>query len=272
MRRKKSPDRKQLAFDLDGIIKDFEDSFIKKLETFFNKIANTFLAKSETLEIFLKNFNTWSITKKSNEVLALKKLLKDFYKKIGKQSIKALNKEIKDITGKKAKIVIPNINEGMRERAELLSLKKANDFKNLIIAKLENQNIKEKKDLISSVKKATKVFKNRHIVIVSRMESITAVNNARLEAAENSKILIGWQFLAILDKRTTQICQKRHGKIIKKDNDLLYSQYKPPCHWGCRSLLSPVSSYEENISFTSEKDLKNVPPKDFGKNTNKDFL
>ena len=140
MRRKKSPDRKQLAFDLDGIIKDFEDSFIKKLETFFNKIANTFLAKSETLEIFLKNFNTWSITKKSNEVLALKKLLKDFYKKIGKQSIKALNKEIKDITGKKAKIVIPNINEGMRERAELLSLKKANDFKNLIIVYSVNYN------------------------------------------------------------------------------------------------------------------------------------
>jgi SPP1 gp7 family putative phage head morphogenesis protein len=271
-RKNKIADRKQLAFDLDSILVIFEDAFIKKLTIFFNKLANKFLSKVSDLQVFKKNLTSYKIDKNTEEVLQLKKFLKDFYKKIGKESIKALNTEIKDLSGKRSKIVIPNINEDMRLRAETLAIKKVKDFRDLIVEKLDKTSIQNKKDLIRTVKTATKVFQNKHITIVSRMESVTAVNNARLEAGQESKIIKGWQFLAVLDKRTTQICRSRNGMVLKKDDENLITNFKPPCHWGCRSLLSPVSIYEEDLSFTSPKDIASVPPKDFGKNPNIDFL
>lgn len=271
-RKNKIADRKQLAFDLESILVIFEDAFIKKLTVFFNKIANKFLSKVSDLQVFKKNLTSYKIDKNTEEVLQLKKFLKDFYKKIGKESIKALNTEIKDLSGKRSKIVIPNINEDMRLRAEILAVKKVKDFRDLVVEKLDKTSIQNKKDLIRTVKTATKVFQNRHITIVARMESVTAVNNARLEAGQESKIIKGWQFLAVLDKRTTQICRSRNGMVLKKDDENLTTNFKPPCHWGCRSLLSPVSIYEEDLSFTSSKDIASVPPKDFGKNPNKDFL
>ena len=98
------------------------------------------------------------------------------------------------------------------------------------------------------------------------MESVTAVNTSRYEAGMKSKIVKGWQFLAILDKRTTTICRARHGMILKKDDPRVRGSFRAPCHWNCRSILSPVTIFED-LPFTPDYKLNSVPPKFFGTET-----
>jgi len=261
-RAKINKDRNQLAFDLDSILVILEDKFIKKLTNFFNKIANKLLKKADTLAIFKKEI----LKPELIQIVELKALFKNYYKQISKEAVKSVNTEIKALSGQLTRITIPDINEGLRYRAELLALKKAKDFRDSIIEKvLEKEGtIKSKKDLVMVVKRANKSFVAKNIQIVARMESVTAVNTERIEAMNKSKIVKGVQFLAVLDKRTTQICRARHNKVFKLDDTKTLANYRPPCHWGCRSLLSPVTIFE-TIPFTPEKELSSVPPRDFGK-------
>lgn len=261
-RAKINKDRNQLAFDLDSILVILEDKFIKKLTNFFNKIANKLLKKADTLAIFKKEI----LKPELIQIVELKALFKNYYKQISKEAVKSVNTEIKALSGQVTRITIPDINEGLRYRAELLALKKAKDFRDSIIEKvLEKEGtIKSKKDLVMVVKRANKSFVAKNIQIVARMESVTAVNTERIEAMNKSKIVKGVQFLAVLDKRTTQICRSRHNKVFKLDDTKTLTNYRPPCHWGCRSLLSPVTIFE-TLPFTPEKELSNVPNRDFGK-------
>lgn len=52
--------------------------------------------------------------------------------------------------------------------------------------------------------------------------------------------------------------------MILKLTDPRLGNFTPPCHFGCRSLLSGVTIYEK-LPYTSGQDLDKVPPKDFGK-------
>jgi hypothetical protein len=85
------------------------------------------------------------------------------------------------------------------------------------------------------------------------------------------------QFLAILDSRTTAICESRHGRMMRLDSPELAAN-TPPLHYQCRSLLSPVTRFdlrdmekpgwkdEEGKSFEELLDWGKVsaPQKGFG--------
>jgi len=259
-RTKINKDRNQLAFELDGIMKSFEDSFIIKLQTFFTKLTNKILKKADNLSIFKKSLDKTD----KKDVIKLKNLFNKYYKDLGKESVKKVNDEIKILSGASSKIKVPDVNEGLRYRAEILALKKTKDFRDAIIQKINTSEvIKDKKDLIKTVKNASNLFANRNISVVARMESINAVNTARIDAGMKSTIVKGFQFLAILDKRTTDICKSRHLKVLKKDDPRVTGSFRPPCHWGCRSILSPVTVFED-MPFSDEAKLK-VPDKNFGK-------
>lgn len=58
----------------------------------------------------------------------------------------------------------------------------------------------------------------------------------------NSKLLQGWQYVAVLDSRTTEVCAYRDGKIYDIGD---YSSL-PPAHYNCRSTTVPVvKSYDD---------------------------
>lgn len=254
-------DKLQLAFELNDILKAFEDSFIYKLTDFFNKITNRIIKKTENLSIFKSIINKESV----KDIQALKKLLNSYYKEIGKATITHTNKEIKELTGQSSRIRIPSINEGLRLRAEDLAKQKIRDFNATLKKKVLEQEgtLKEKAILIQKIKSANRAFINRNVLIVSRMESVTACNQQRLEAFNKSSIVKGVQFMAIIDDSTTPICRPRNGMVLRLDDPLLLN-FTPPLHWGCRSVLSPVTIYEKNVNYTSYDSLKNVPDKDFG--------
>jgi SPP1 gp7 family putative phage head morphogenesis protein len=59
----------------------------------------------------------------------------------------------------------------------------------------------------------------------------------------NSKALRGFQFVAVLDSRTSQVCASADGRVYDLDKD---KHMLPPLHWNCRSTTIPiVKSYAD---------------------------
>lgn len=52
----------------------------------------------------------------------------------------------------------------------------------------------------------------------------------------NRDALRGWQYVAVLDSRTTPLCAHRDGTIYPIDD----TEHLPPAHWHCRSTTIPV--------------------------------
>ena len=58
----------------------------------------------------------------------------------------------------------------------------------------------------------------------------------------NEKVLQGWQYVAVLDSRTTPICAHRDGTVYPIDD----TSHLPPAHYRCRSTTVPiVKSYDD---------------------------
>jgi hypothetical protein len=76
------------------------------------------------------------------------------------------------------------------------------------------------------------------------------MNKGRLEFFESTGVVDGYQYSAILDDRTTPICEGLHGKKFKKG-----TQPIPPLHFNCRSLLIPITMFEE---FSPDKKVGKV--------------
>jgi SPP1 gp7 family putative phage head morphogenesis protein len=255
-RKNNKKNRIQLAIEFDEFLKILEDKFIIKLSSFFDKKKKAIIKESQNLDLFSK-----AISKDSkNDLPKLKKMMKNYYQKIGKETISKTNEEIKELSGKSSRIKIPDINEGLRYRAEQLAKQKLKDYRDELkekVLKLDGTK-KDKNDIVKEINRASKVFQNKHITLVARMESVTVANQQRLEVFKKSSIIKGVQFLAVMDKRTTQICISRHKMVLKLDDSNL-PNFTPPCHFNCRSLLSPVTIFEENIEFTQLKDIENLP-------------
>ena len=59
----------------------------------------------------------------------------------------------------------------------------------------------------------------------------------QLVAEDNSDLIRGFLYTAILDLSTTDICRSNHNRIVNADEQ----RYVPPLHFGCRSTLVPLS-------------------------------
>ena len=91
---------------------------------------------------------------------------------------------------------------------------------------------------------------------VVRTKSTEIFNEARkkyYETDEQAKqVVTGYQWSAILDDRTSEICKYLDGKIFPIGE--LSDRVKPPAHFNCRSVLVPMTKFE---------DYKNSPKGDF---------
>lgn len=84
-------------------------------------------------------------------------------------------------------------------------------------------------------------------------------NEARMDEFEKDPELIqAYQYSAIMDGRTTDRCEKLHGKIFRPSEA---RAYMPPLHHNCRSVLVPITILEETPEFTPSSE---IPPKPEG--------
>lgn len=81
---------------------------------------------------------------------------------------------------------------------------------------------------------------------ILRTKTTEVFNAARkifFETDETAKGLIeGYQFSAVLDAATTEVCERLDGRQFDRDD--LGPQMVPPLHWNCRSLLVPITKFE----------------------------
>lgn len=83
----------------------------------------------------------------------------------------------------------------------------------------------------------------------SLQESYAAARYQANQAPEVDEILWGYEYVAIADDRTTDLCLKLDGTKRPKA-DPFWQQYTPPNHWGCRSTVIEVFTDDPEASST----------------------
>lgn len=81
---------------------------------------------------------------------------------------------------------------------------------------------------------------------LSRTNLFEAMNEARYAEFTDPELggfVVALQYSAILDDRTTDICEALNGKTYAEDSDV-WDQYRPPNHFNCRSVLIPVTEID----------------------------
>jgi len=85
---------------------------------------------------------------------------------------------------------------------------------------------------------------NKDIKTVARTLTAEAMSRSNMEVFERSEQVIGYQYQAKLDNRTTEYCRNTDDKVYyKKDGwtpeELKNKNLWPPVHWNCRSVITP---------------------------------
>lgn len=102
----------------------------------------------------------------------------------------------------------------------------------------------------------------------SRTKHTEVMNSGRLEYFDSTGVITGYQYSAIMDDRTSDICSGLHGKFFKAGD-----QPTPPMHFNCRSTLIPITKFEqfkptETIrGQTTDKFIEDNLGRGFGKYT-----
>jgi len=116
--------------------------------------------------------------------------------------------------------------------------------------------------------KEGKLLTAQHLENIVRTNFSDAYNQGRqdmMEDPEVKDIMAGEMFSAIMDDRTTEICQALDGQIfIYGDPDI--ARFTPPLHYQCRSQLIPVTKYETFEAIKPELKARALPMK------GKDFI
>ena len=81
---------------------------------------------------------------------------------------------------------------------------------------------------------------------LARTNLFEAMNEARYAEFTDPELggfVVALQYSAILDDRTTEICEALDGKTWAEDSPM-WDQFRPPNHYNCRSVLIPVTEID----------------------------
>ncbi|MCK4640337.1 MAG: DUF935 family protein, partial [Candidatus Marinimicrobia bacterium] len=90
------------------------------------------------------------------------------------------------------------------------------------------------------------VMSPNHAEIIFRTNVQTAYNNGHAEAIYDQRLagaIPAFQYSAIIDDRTTPICEERDGMVYGRDVMADWDVI-PPCHFRCRSTIIPIFADE----------------------------
>lgn len=137
------------------------------------------------------------------------------------------------------------------------------DTKTAIYKALESEGLLTDEDVIEAL--GTKTVKNTkaRIDTIMRTSTFEAINEARYQTfsdPELSDFVEALEYAAILDDRTTEICSQLNSQTFKVD-DPIWSTFRPPNHYNCRSLLIPVTVRD---TWSRGDEPSAAPQKGFG--------
>jgi len=92
------------------------------------------------------------------------------------------------------------------------------------------------------------------ILRTNATEAFTEGMKDAVEDQVTSGYVIGWQYSAILDERTTEVCRYLDTLLFRPDSDAL-AQLTPPNHFNCRALLIPITREEAPVLFATPGEI-----------------
>lgn len=109
--------------------------------------------------------------------------------------------------------------------------------------------------VLSQIEDSATKMSDIQIERFSRTKHTEVFNNGRVEYFDSTGVVSGYQYSAILDDRTSEICSGLHGKFFKSGDQPI-----PPMHFNCRSTLIPITKYEK---FTPTESIRGMSPNEF---------
>lgn len=119
--------------------------------------------------------------------------------------------------------------------------------------------------LITTLKADMRDQTDRWLGTLTRTKTTEIYNAARKSIWDTdetiSKIVTAYQFSSVLDERTSDVCRALDGKIFEKG--AFVDRATPPLHFNCRSILVPITKFED---YTASKPIKLEKLRDLGGN------
>lgn len=111
------------------------------------------------------------------------------------------------------------------------------------------------KQMIENLMNKTKVTVGKANLLV-RTEANAIFNDSVKNVIQSNPLVKGYKFRAVLDRRTSAICQEHDGEFIDKD-DIQPGVNYPPLHPNCRSTVTTVLVTEDEKKDRVQRYTKN---------------
>lgn len=121
----------------------------------------------------------------------------------------------------------------------------------------EGMGIKTQMDALRVSLPEIQAFSKARIEAIARTEITRADTMGRLISMKGNRNVLGVEFSAIMDDRTSDICSERNGLVMRLDDPELASN-TPPLHPNCRSMLLPATVYEYPDGLLTSHEFEEV--------------
>ena len=112
--------------------------------------------------------------------------------------------------------------------------------------------------IVTAIKDKVLQENENYIIATVRTRTTEIFNQSRKTFYETDdiakEIVVGYQFSAVMDERTTPVCASLDQKIFEKGE--FVDRVVPPLHFSCRSLLVPITRFEKVEQWDKPKNYE----------------
>ena len=119
--------------------------------------------------------------------------------------------------------------------------------------------LKQRIEALREADSKIRAMGKHRVEAIARTEVARADNMGRLIDMKSNPDVLGVEFSAVLDDRTTDMCQARHGLMMRMDDPRL-PYNTPPIHVRCRSLLLAATVYEHPDGLLTSHEFDDIEP------------
>lgn len=119
--------------------------------------------------------------------------------------------------------------------------------------------LKQRMEALREADPKIRAMGKHRVEAIARTEVTRADSMGRLIDMKSNPDVLGVEFSAVLDDRTTDMCQARHGLVMRMDDPRL-PYNTPPLHVNCRSILLSATVYEHPDGLLTSHEFDDIEP------------
>lgn len=243
-----------------------ENRAIPKIRKAATKIATSILDQIKDKKI-MENFKPDSVTSlKPKFMREMNIIFRDHFQDLFSASLKEARREI--FPDKKF-VDAEMLPDEFLDIIEMESFKSVGDYSADVLKRAQNilatglKNGTPSNKIHQAIQEELEGFTDRWVNTVVRTKTTEVYNAARKTYWDSDplakQIISGYMYSAILDDRTSEVCSHLDGKVFEKGT--FTDRITPPLHFNCRSMLVPVTKFEE-VTFDTPPSIDKL--KDMG--------